>query len=66
MGFTKTMSEILNLLPIVKNRKYKSAGVYMSETDTTFTGRTNKSETSDTDSTNDSTLIIDGKINKTI
>lgn len=44
MGFKKTMADILNLLPIIKNKKLGSAGAYLSETDNTLTGRTNQSE----------------------
>ncbi len=44
MGFKKTMTDILNLLPIVKNKTYKGAGVYASETDNTKTGGTNQSD----------------------
>jgi len=44
MGIKKTISDILSTLPIIKNKKWKSAGVYSHETDTTYTGGTNKSE----------------------
>jgi len=44
MGFKKTMTDILNSLPVIKNKIYKSAGVYASETDNTGTGRTNKTD----------------------
>lgn len=39
------MTEILNLIPLIKNKVIKSPGVYMSETDTTFTGSKNRSDT---------------------
>lgn len=45
MEFKKTMTEILNLIPLIKNKVIKSPGVYMSETDTTFTGSKNRSDT---------------------
>ena len=44
MSFKKTMTDILNTLPIIKNRKIKSPGVYTSETDTTFVYETNTSD----------------------
>jgi hypothetical protein len=44
MGIKKTLTEILSVLPIVKNKTYKSAGVYSSETDNTKTGGTNSSD----------------------
>jgi len=39
-----TISDIIKTLPQTKNKKYKSAGVYMIETDTSGTGRTNQSD----------------------
>jgi hypothetical protein len=66
MNFKKTITDILNLLPIVKNKKRNSAGVYFSETDTTFTGRTNKSDTfepsTDPFSNSDEQITGEGKI----
>lgn len=63
MGSKKTITEILNLLPIVKNNKYSSPGVYTIETDTTFTGNTNKSDKStDPYGGIDTGELIEGKI----
>jgi hypothetical protein len=39
----KTISDILKTLPGIINRTNKSAGAYLSETDTTYTGGSNTS-----------------------
>ena len=70
MGIKKTITDILNLLPIVKNRVIKSPGVYNTETDTTYTGGQNRSDTFN-DSTDpfmgsDSKIYVEGKVVKNI
>jgi hypothetical protein len=66
MKFKKTITDILNTLPIIKNKKFKSPGVYTNETDTTYSGGLNKSDTFEP-STNPFTgendrIITEGKI----
>ena len=63
---TKTLTDILNTLPIIKNLKYKSPGNFISEVDTTYTGGINKSDdsllTNNQFTGNDPGIWIEGKV----
>lgn len=66
MSLKKTITDILGLLPITKNKTRKSSNVYMNETDTSFTGRTNQSSgydaSTDPTGTNNVDSLKEGKI----
>jgi hypothetical protein len=63
MNIKKTITDIINSIKSATEKRYKSAGVFMSETDNTKTGATNESggynQSTDPFAKNDTDLFTD-------
>lgn len=68
MGIKKTITEIIKGIKSATEKRYKSPGVFMSETDNTKTGATNQSggfdKSTDPFANNDTDMFLDRIIKK--